>query len=383
MFQTTFGKEKRADSFKSRPDTIPLVNLMTQIVNEDDLDALNEFHNNRTIFQYAQHKPLRFVEFLNCLRENTAKMHWLSTHGTEVADEAFNLTIDKFTHLPAQPIRDSKLALKRNGPDCRLYFGACLKKINHTFSEKPPGGQIEEEIKAAKLLQRFVRFHFYLSRLEAERHSNRFWSRYNWKVKESRICLYLPVSLRGHKRGEWLEMNIDNPDPSRPNEKNRIQEIINRKLVKERFVPLCEAVYVPGNNAPSYWDQSKESLQQSLATVVAQEKADNIKNQRLSIRKLGRKRLKSLIMRVFEDMDCDQYEDGKIARDFDLSKSTFSRFAGSRWEVATESPIPDLWRNVAGVLSTHPVFREIAMETGYLEKVKAALKADAAVHERN
>jgi hypothetical protein len=83
--------------------------------------------------------------------------------------------------------------------------------------------------------------------------------------------------------------------------------------------------------------------------------------------------LKRLILRIFKDLSGGKYEDKKVARRFGLSKATFSRFAGSRW-LTTQSAVPDLWRNTAEVLSTHPIFKEVAINTGFWEQVQSALK---------
>ena len=380
MVQNACEKSREGYHSKSRYGFMSLADLITEIVEKNDPDALHEFHNNRAVFRYGRHSPLRFIEFLDLLRKNAENTHWTGAYRIELAEKTYDLTLDKFTNLPVDAFCSSTSPSKRKGPDCRLYFGACLREMNRSFAENPPDGPITEEIKAGKILQSFVRFHFYKSRREAERRHNRFWSRYEWKVKGARIYLYLPVSLNGRKRSEWLHKNIDNPDPYRPNEKKRIQAIIDRKFVKERFVPLCETASDRSNETSPFRgsDQAEQPFRRSLATVVAQEKADNIHKLRISIRRLGRENLKALIVRIFEEIDCGQYVDGKVAKDFGLSTSTFSRFAGSRWDLSdTSSAVPDLWRNVAEVLSTHPVFQEVSRETGYLKLAEATVKRGA------
>ena len=354
-----------------------LVDLITEIVEKNDSDALHEFHNKRTIFRYGHHEPLRFVEFMDLLRKYTEKTHWNGYQRTEVADMTYDLTLDKFNNLPIKTSCNATSPPKRKEIDCRLYFGAFLRQINRSFAEKPPDGPISAEIRAGMILQRLVRYHFYKSRCEVERRCNRFWSRYEWKVKGGRIWLYLPVSLNGSKRREWLEKNIDNPNPSRPNEKKRIQAIIDRKFIRERFVRLSETDSDKNNETSPFWgtDQGEQPFRRSLATVVAEEKADNIHKQRTSIKTLGRDALKILIMRIFEEIDCGEYAAGDLAMDFGISPSTFSRFAGSRWDLNdTSSSVPDLWLNVAGVLSSHPVFREVSREMGYLKLAEATVK---------
>ena len=88
---------------------------------------------------------------------------------------------------------------------------------------------------------------------------------------------------------------------------------------------------------------------------------------------LGKKRFKQLILRIFENIKSGEYSDEKLARDFGLSKATFSRFAGSQWH-KKETPIPDLWLNTAKVLSQNSTFKKVTKETGFLKQVKATIE---------
>ena len=262
------------------------------------------------------------------------------------------------------------------GIETFLYFRAFLDQVAQSFKTKPPAGQIEEEARAATIMQGLVSRHFYLSRLEAERKANPFWSRYYWKVKGRTICIRLPLSLRGRERRAWLEKNIDEPNPQQPEEHQRIQSIIDSKLPRERFVPLGEAIHLSMEEGLPLWSDSGKTFGVSLAEVIAEEKARNISVQRPSIRILGKQRLKRLILRIFNDISTGRYEDGKVARDFALSESTFSRFAGSGW-LQTESTIPDLWLNTAEVLSTNPIFKEVAIGATVWKEVQSTLERGA------
>ena len=103
------------------------------------------------------------------------------------------------------------------------------------------------------------------------------------------------------------------------------------------------------------------------------EKTADIEIQRRSIRNLGKPTLKKLILRIFRDIRNGDYKDGNIAKAFGLSKATFSRFAGSSWYMQ-KSNIPDLWINTAYVLSNNSDFKQIAVETGFWEQVKAVVE---------
>lgn len=91
---------QQAASRKSRYRTLSLVELIQQIVEAGDLEALHEFHNNRPIFRYNNGPPLVLAEYLMELREGIIRrgsVHFI-TH--EKADKAYDMTIEKFTNIP-------------------------------------------------------------------------------------------------------------------------------------------------------------------------------------------------------------------------------------------------------------------------------------------
>jgi len=117
-----------------------------------------------------------------------------------------------------------------------------------------------------------------------------------------------------------------------------------------------------------------------LADTVADEKAENIEQQRPTIRRLGEGKLKQLIQSVFTDLADGSYEEKQIAASFGLSRATFSRFAGSRWHHHCKDPIvtsvPDLWRNTAQTLAGHSDFVIAAQKAGVWKRVSGILDAD-------
>ena len=351
---------------------LSLIKLVKEIVEKSNRYALEEFHNHRTLFRLKDGPPLLFTDYLKKLRESTARRTWIAPKAFEVADKAYDLTLDKFNNVPNQAKNKHFAYVNLSRVDCRYYFKAFLEHVTRSFKTEPPTNGIEEEARAATIMQGLVRRHFYLSRLEAERNANPFWSRYYWEVRGRTICVWLPVSLEGRERKAWLEKNMPKPNPRRPEERERIQAIIDRKLPRERLVTFREATDTLSEERSSTWPDSDKTFEKSLAEAVAEEKATNIQRQRRSIRVLGEERLKQLILRIFKDLSGGQYEDKEVAGHFGLKKATFSRFAGSRWLQGRS--IPDLWRNTAEVLSTHPTFKEVAINTGVWEKVKTTLE---------
>jgi hypothetical protein len=319
-------------------------------------------------------------EYLETLKIWASDRSWPYSNAFEIADKAYDLTMDKFTNMPSafESCGQSRQSVgrkpKRSGPNCRYYFKAFLHRMEQEFANNPPGSKIEEEMKAAAVLQRFVRRHFLLSLLEAKRSTNEFWSRYNWQIGDNSICVWMPKFLKGKDRRTWLEKNVKDPDPVRPGERERIQRIIGGRFVNMAYIPLQDNLTQDPSDTIIDELMGRSQFGFSLARFVADEKSADIENQRTSIKNLGKEKLKHLVLRIFEDLDADTFQDQQIARDFGLSKSSFSRFAGSRWNVAESSTIPDLWLNTAQVLSTQPEFREAAIEAGVWKAVQKTLK---------
>jgi hypothetical protein len=233
-------------------------------------------------------------------------------------------------------------------------------------------GKLELEAETALAVRGLVRRHFLLSVKEAERKANPLWSRYFWNVGGWKICVWLPVSIKGRERREWLIRNIGTPDPTKPGERERIQVLINRKVGDFRVVPFNENVQQKVLDWYANKSDQKEDSLKTLGEVVAQEKADNLAHQRRAIRALGETRLKQMVLYIFGELTDGNYHDIAVAKRFGLSKATFSRFAGSRWHVSKPN-IPDLWFNTAQVLALYPDFKEAAVKAGVWKQVQRTL----------
>jgi hypothetical protein len=90
-----------------------------------------------------------------------------------------------------------------------------------------------------------------------------------------------------------------------------------------------------------------------------------------------------MIRRIFDDVSHDAYSDAAVRAAFGLGqqKSTFSRFAGSRWSrrssraSGSQLVIPALWANVAETLASHPAFAEAIAATGLGDAIQEVLHA--------
>jgi len=355
---------------------LSLYELIRRIVDEADRQALIEFHS-RPLFTFKGKDALTWTEFVvRCCKE---LLHSEKTIGNsfEIADRAHDLMIDKFSNFSNTSVDGDKSSgnknqLKRNRSDCRSYFRAVQHRLDKSYKKSPNKGQLELEAETAAAIQGLVRRHFHLSVKEAKRKVNPLWSRYFWNVGGWKICVWLPVHLKGRKRREWLEKNIGTPDPTKPDERERIQDLINQNIGSVGMIPFNENVHQNAMGRYEYRSDQKGNVCQSLGEVVAREKAGTIACQRRAIRALGQDKLKQMVLHIFEKVAGDDYHDIAVAKAFGLSKATFSRFAGSRWN-ASNPNIPDLWLNTAQVLAVHPDFKEAAVEAGVWKQVEITL----------
>jgi hypothetical protein len=347
--------------------SMSLLKLITLITDNEDPRALEEIHTRR-IFHNKESSHLRVIEYLEILRERAANMNWRNVNPYEIADEAHDITLEKFSNM-LQP--DEKV--KQSGSNCRLYYRALRKRLEKDLAMNPPKGALEEELRVMQAFQGLVNRHFLFSIREAERKCNLLWSRYCWHINGFKINLWMPKSLSGNERRKWLTDTIGSPDSSKLDERKRIQGIINGYFADHKIIPLKEESKLSTFHGPRNGPEFGQPPVRTLVKVVAEEKAFYIEKQRPGIKKLGAIKLKKLIMQIFNEIRDGCYRDANIAKKYGLSKSTFSRFAGSRWRDSKSNSIPDLWMNTAKVLATHSAFKELSIRSGVWDQVKATL----------
>ena len=352
-----------------------LTQLIRRIAIDGDPLALDELHSRRPIFRYAQDTALLLGDFLCRLRESR------QTDPTQILDQAYDLTLDKFSRLLPEPKAITRLddQVKHPGPDCRYYYRAFLAWLESRETDDMRGSQVEEEYKTARLFQQFVTRHFHLSLLEARRSANPTVSRYAWHVDgRGSITVWLPKSMKGEDRRSWLEKNVEDPDPARPGERERIQAHIDARIARGWLVPLEQVENTMAccaqDSDPRMAALFAEQEEHSLPEFVAKEKALSIDRQRKAIRALGPAKLERLVLAVFDNILDKGKTEEALAREHGLSKATFSRFAGSCW--GTGGFIQDLWLNTAHVLAHHPRFVEQAHRAGVFRLAKAAASPD-------
>ncbi len=381
----TVGKMKMCHLTHNRIyQRLGLPDLLLRVVSDSDSTALNEFHEHRTPFRYHGQPPMRLVELVRALEE-AEKRHNEGSNGfsDEVVERASDLTVDKYSHLPQPPSlmgftngNESMQAAHTKCTDCRKYYGSFLKMWGKIVVDEPGMSQLKAEEQAARLLQGLVLRQFKLSLLDSRRAANPTASRYGWHTKKGCIYVWFPSHFPSSQRHAWLEMNVNDPDPARPEEKERIQDLIDRRLGRGALISIEDDNILLGEPSPKEflpWEILYGYSTVDLAQIVATEKADRIDCQRPAIRILGTKRMQKLILDIFNQLDSEELNAAVLAERYNLSESTFSRFAGSRWTNA-DAEIPDLWRNVARTLAFQPAFVEAAQAAGVWPKVQQIMK---------
>jgi len=345
--------------------TLSLIELAAQIVRDADRGALKELHDCRPVFRFDGGRRMLLAPFVEALCGQPRALEWVGYNHILLAS-AYDHTIDRFANLPKNaPVGQ---AARGPGSDCRYYYHSFLHQMSERLCRQPAPNAIEGEAVAADVLQRMVERHFRLSCFQARRMGNPARSRYAWQVGNGVIRLWMPTTIQGHRRRQWLQDNVEDPDPSRPDERARVQALVDEHLGIARHVPIAsESGWSPRQRIPG--TPFGALIQQEigvhgLARVIADEKAGSIHKLRPAIRALGRRKIKALICCIFEDMSNGHYEERHLAESFGLSAPTLSRFAGSRWHRTPGAKPPDLWANVAETLTTHPAFIEMAEETG-------------------
>ena len=351
-----------------------LMALAQRIVELGDREAVRELHERR-LFRNSRGQRVRMTDFLLELTGSDLAFRWCGRDPV-VTDQAYDLTLAKFHGLPANP-RGPRSAVPSDGPDCRYYYRALYTHLVKEFQQRPPTSVIDAELRAEGAFQRMLVRHFFLSSLECKRRAAKTVRRYTWKSKGNTLVLQLPVEMTGSYCRTWLQEHIPDVDTSRPGERDRVQAIIDRLLARRRILSLdrlCgpgERIRAGSAGAPSTLEE--QTTVAGLAAVVAEEKAENIDDQRPAIRGLGREKLKELIRTVFESLGREDYRAERIAAAFKLSNSSMSRFAGCQWKrdggTSRGTEVPDLWRNTAHILANHEDFVAVARGAGVWGRV--------------
>jgi len=284
----------------------------------------------------------------------------------EKLDLVYDRTLQKFSVLKSQTETVSIA-----GPYCNNQYLHLYNEISTRINQQIQS-QIDEEIEVGRLFKKLVTKNIGYSWLEACRITERTFARYRWQVQGRHIELKRPSWMKGHVFRTWLERNIDLNHLDR----RGIQEQINKTFGFGKhldFDDLQERDTDVAVNPDPAEAEERAYLGKHLYERVADEKSGSIHEQRPAIRKLGREKVRQLVLRILDDYVEQGYKDIDIAKEFNLTKATFSRFAGRDWKKSgkdgSSTVVPDLWLNIAKIINRDPHFSEAAIKLGIKDRV--------------
>ena len=347
-----------------------LLELIECIFKNRDRQAVSELHENRKLFPCGQNNRRRLVEHIAAIAQTPLARRWCG-YDDMILDYAIDLTFDKFYNIPTSTVKLQRS--KQQGPDCCYYFKAFYDYATAMLVKEQPSNAFNAEIVTVWILQKFIERHFHFSCLESKRKVSKLVRRYMWELDGKTLYIWLPLNIPARESRKWLETNIPDVNPKQHGEQERVQEIVNKLLTRGEIIPI-HRIYDSVNSIPADKVTLPSNIQEKitvdgLAEAVADEKAENIRYQRPAISQLGKEQLKKLIQTIFAKLACEDYVEQTIAALFGLSKATFSRFAGNRWNSDLDETVPDLWRNTAQTLSGHSSFIMVAKNAGVWKQV--------------
>ncbi len=348
--------------------------LIEKIAAQSDLHSLNCFLSERKLLQLNRKRYL-LPEYLQLLRNrkyypfitippNEKKLE-------EKIDLVYERTLFKFSIL-------STHAGEISGPFCDNQYRSLHKQVTMFIEANPNTAQIDLELEIESLIKKMVIRHLKYSWLEACRNINLLYQRYRWQLSSGTIELMKPISIKGRKFTKWLEEHIENPNPNDVREKQRIQKEINNWFGHSAEMSLDEENGLR-NTLHSNYDPMKlieeEYLGDKFFEKIAKEKSTNCHLLRSTIRNLGEVKIYQLVHKILSSFEYDEFNDTEIANEFGLSKATYSRFAGRDWKKGGIYEVPDLWRNIAHVVTHDPIFLEVAIDLGVRDVIYNVLDA--------
>ena len=347
----------------SRLSTVELAEL---VVENSDAAALKELAEKRKLIFYKD-KWISLLEFIDRLTK--FKFRFKYAFGTEIeiediTSQAKGILYARFTNLFGD-----------GGPDCRNQYRAFLYQIRGFGEDSNSYYRLERERFAGKKLRSLVFKHFKHCLLEANREANEFFSRYTWRAEKLEIELKRPVWISTKEFRTWLEENTKDFRLESREARTRIQDKIYQAFGRGGFHPLEDAALEADE------PEKPVSTVNVLARLVADKKVAEFKSLRPTIRFLGKKKVKKLVVKILDGLTQGGYKDADITEEFGLLKPTLSRFAGSRWGKGKDSSVPDLWRNVAEVAAGDARFTEAIVGQGLKGIIERILGLDTTVRE--
>ena len=356
---------------------LAVIVLLRLVIARGDTKALREVHDHRRII-WHNGELVSIAEYIYRLSETKAAREW-SGRDPVVLDLALDNTIDKFSNLPDSraPGSGRSCGSRGDGPDCRYYLRALVHRTQRISPKWYSMSRFEKDRAIARAFPSFAGRHFAWSCRDMYKRQHRLSTQFTIETENGKLTVYLPVEIPGAERAQWIRDHVGEVDPSRPCERERVQEIIDRTVARRRIVSLSVLEEEVGQfvafEGRLPWSLEHGLSAKGLIETVALEKAANADRLRPALHTLPPARVLGLVETILTAMGNGRYHPARIAREFGLSKSCMTRFAGPNWLDGGNQALPDLFRNTAWVLARSPVFLAAADEAGVLPGVLEAI----------
>jgi len=350
--------------------------LINNIALHSDNISLNQILSTRKLL-VLDGKRWLLPEYLWQLKERSFYPFIYVDKNEKNVDEKIDLTYDR-TLQKFSILKPPIIASENEGPYCDNQYRELYKKINELKIEGEIYNELDCEREIEKILQNMVVRHLKYSWLEACRQTNHFYHRYRWELPTETMELRKPRWKKGNEFRRWLEINVRDGNNEKSLERKQVQKQIYDRFghptdmsidvdndIKHKLSVFVDPIEI----------MEKEDMGNRFYESIENEKANNIQHLRPSIRKLGKQKVKELVHNILNNFINDDYNDITIANEFGLSKATYSRFAGKDWRKEKVIEVPDLWRNIAHVVTSDPIFLEVAIELGVRDVIDIVLVA--------
>lgn len=344
-----------------RRKKMTIVDLVALIVEDADRAALDELLN-RSICTINGER-LNVVSYLLFLKDSRKPEQYESVMTIE---EAYNLALSKFCSFPKSD---------NNSIDCRRYYQVYLRYTLPLIFGK---NIIDQEIIAARTLKNFLSRQFRWSLCDAARKGQGFSRPYLWNIGAG-YRLHMPSVMTGRQCKKWLQENIGRPDTQNSYEQQRIQQIIDERLFVPSVISLgtdCFDDFTAKTATPLGQLIEAETESKPLSVCIAEEKADNLDSIRNSIARIGRDKVRKLVIAIFDAVIIDNYKPSVLGAMFGVNPAAMTRFASLKFDTNNGNNLPQLWRNVARYVVNLPQYSKILYETGLYDKLSSMALED-------
>lgn len=364
MVNMTTPKVTFQDSTSDYYGSLTIAALAELIVNAADRAARDELLSRRVCAVNGER--LSVPEYLLSLKDCVKLPKYASVM---LIEGAFDRTLSKFFSFPGDG----------NGHvNCRCYYRPFLKYVEPLICGKD---FMEQERIAANKLRSFIYRQFRWSLCDAMRKANGFSKTYQWKISDlENYKVQMPSVMTGKQCKKFLEENIGQSDTKNVSTQQDIQHIIDEQLFVPSMIPLgadCFDTFASQTTISPLEQliesETKDNLQLSLC--IANEKADNLDSVRISIARIGRDKVRKLVVAIFDAIDTANYRPSVLGREFGVSPAAMTRFASLKWDTEN-AKIPQLWQNVARYVVHLPQYSKMLYETGLYDTLSSMVLED-------